>query len=60
MIAAIILHPAKGTGLGGVGGPAQIFGSQKGAEKGLNQITAGIGVIWAIAAILLAMPNFAP
>jgi len=59
LVTAIVLHPAKGTGLGSIGGAAQLFGSQKGAEKGLNQVTSAIGIIWAITAILLAMPGFA-
>lgn len=51
---AIILHPAKGMGLGGIGSPAQVFGSQKGAEAGLNKITAFIAILWALVAILLS------
>ena len=56
MIAAILVHPAKGMGLGSMGGSAQIFGSQKGAESGLNKITAGLAILWAIVAILLSSP----
>lgn len=53
LITAVILHPAKGMGLGGIGSPAQLFGSQKGAEEGLNKITAIIVSVWALTAILL-------
>lgn len=54
LIVAVILHPAKGAGLGSVGGSAQIFGSQKGAETGLNRITAVIAILWAVVAVLLS------
>lgn len=56
LIAAILVHPAKGMGLGSMGGTAQIFGSQKGAESGLNKITGGLAVLWALVAILLSSP----
>ena len=56
LVTAIILHPAKGMGLGGIGSPAQLFGSQKGAETGLNKLTGGIAVAWALVAILLSSP----
>jgi preprotein translocase subunit SecG len=56
LIAAVLVHPAKGMGLGSMGGSAQIFGSQKGAESGLNKITAGLAILWAIVAILLSSP----
>lgn len=54
LITAVILHPAKGMGMGGIGSPAQVFGSQKGAESGLNRITAVIAILWALVAILLS------
>lgn len=54
LIVTVILHPAKGGGLGSMGGSAQIFGSQKGAEAGLNRITATIAFLWAVSAILLS------
>lgn len=54
MIVAILIHPAKGMGLGSMGGSAQLFGSQKGAESGLNKITGFIVALWAIVAILRA------
>jgi len=54
LVAAVVLHPAKGMGLGGIGSPAQIFGSQKGAESGLNKITAVIVIVWAVVSVLLS------
>ena len=57
MILAVILHPAKGEGFGGLGGaPAQLFGSQRGAESGLNTITVGLAIVWALCSVLLASP----
>jgi protein translocase SecG subunit len=53
LILSILLHPAKTMGMGGIGSPSEIFGSQKGAEEGLNRITIIIGVIWGITAVLL-------
>lgn len=58
LVVSILLHPAKGEGLAGIGGPAKVFGSQKGAETGLNRITTGIGILWALSSVLLALPHF--
>ena len=44
-------------GMGGMGSPSEIFGSQKGAEDGLNKITAAIAVIWALSALLMSHPS---
>jgi protein translocase SecG subunit len=54
LILSILLHPAKTMGMGGMGSPSEIFGSQKGAEEGLNRITIIIAVIWSVCAILLS------
>ncbi len=56
LILSILLHPAK-TGMTGLGSPSEIFGSQKGAEDGLNRITAVVAVIWGLSAILLSVPS---
>ena len=55
LIVAILLHSAKGEGLAGIGGSAQLFGSQKGVEAGLNRATAIIGASWFAVAIILAL-----
>ena len=52
LIAAVLIHPAKGAGLGSMGGSAEVFGSQKGAETGLNRITGVIAFLWALSALL--------
>jgi preprotein translocase subunit SecG len=40
LIIAILLHSAKGEGLGSIGGSARLFRSQKGLESGLNTLTS--------------------
>ncbi|NQT29245.1 MAG: preprotein translocase subunit SecG [Candidatus Saganbacteria bacterium] len=49
LIVSVLLHTAKGEGLGGIGGSAKLFGSPKGMEKGLDRIT------WACAIGFLAI-----
>lgn len=51
LILSVLLHPAKTMGMGST----EIFGSQKGAEDGLNRLTAIVASIWAINAIVLSM-----
>ena len=43
----ILLHAAKGEGLGGIGGSASLFSGPSQAEAGLDKIT------WAIAATFI-------
>lgn len=57
LILSVLLHPAKTMGMGGLGSPSEIFGSQKGAEDGLNRLTAIIATIWGLAAVLLSVPS---
>ena len=40
LVLAVMLHSAKGEGIGAIGGQAKIFGSQKGVEAGLNRFAA--------------------
>jgi preprotein translocase subunit SecG len=42
LIALVMIHSPKGDGIGGIGGAAQLFTSQRGAEAGLNKLTAWI------------------
>ena len=61
LVTAVILHPAKAMGMGSIGAQAQMFGSQKGAESGLNKITAIIAVVWALISVILSanlVPDF--
>jgi len=55
LIAAILLHSAKGEGLGGIGGQARIFGSQKGLEEGLDKITYACAGIFLVVSFFLTI-----
>lgn len=55
LIAAVLLHAAKGEGLGGIGGTARIFGTPKGLEEGLDRITWGLAIAFLIISVLLAI-----
>ncbi|MCP4050319.1 MAG: preprotein translocase subunit SecG [bacterium] len=55
LIIAVLLHSAKGEGLSGIGGQANIFNSQKGLEAGLNKATWTLAAIFMICAILLSI-----
>jgi preprotein translocase subunit SecG len=55
LIVTVLLHSAKGEGLGGIGGTARIFGTQKGLEEGLNKLTTGCAVAFLAISILLGM-----
>lgn len=39
MIVLVLLHSPKGDGLGAIGGAAQVFSSQKGADSALTNMT---------------------
>ena len=55
LIVAVLLHTAKGEGLGGIGGSAKLFGTPKGLEEGLDRITWGLAVIFLSISVLLAV-----
>lgn len=55
LIAAILLHMAKGEGLGGIGGTARLFGTPKGLEEGLDRITTGCAVAFITISIILSL-----
>jgi preprotein translocase subunit SecG len=53
LIVLVLIHSPKGEGIGGIGGAAQIFSSQKGAEAALNKITAYVaGVFYVVSFVL--------
>jgi len=54
-VVLVLLHAAKGEGLGGIGGQARIFGSQKGLEEGLDKITATCAVLFILVSIILSL-----
>ena len=55
LIGAVLLHTAKGEGLGGIGGNAKLFGTQKGLEEGLNKITSILAFLFIVISIILAL-----
>ncbi|MFH1387246.1 MAG: preprotein translocase subunit SecG [bacterium] len=55
LIVAVLLHAAKGEGLGGIGGSAKIFGTPKGMEEGLDKITWGLAITFLTISVLLAI-----
>ncbi|NBV42424.1 preprotein translocase subunit SecG [bacterium] len=54
LVVAVLLHSAKGEGLGGIGGSARLFSSQKGLEAGLNRVTAVLAGVFMVSALLLS------
>jgi preprotein translocase subunit SecG len=48
LIGLVLIHSPKGDGIGGIGGAAQLFSSQRGAEAGLTKVTA-----WVVALFFL-------
>jgi len=55
LIISVLLHTAKGEGLGGIGGSARLFGSPKGLEQGLDRITWSLAIIFLAVSFLLAI-----
>jgi len=55
LIIAVLMHTAKGEGLGGIGGAARIFGTPKGMERGLDRITWACAITFLAVSILLAI-----
>jgi len=53
LIVLILLHSPKGDGIAGIGNAAQMFSSQKSAEKGLNKLTAIVASVFLICTFLL-------
>ena len=53
LIVLVLLHSPKGDGIAGIGNAAQMFSSQKSAEKGLNKLTAIVTAIFIISIFLL-------
>ena len=53
LIILILLHSPKGDGIAGIGNAAQMFSSQKSAEKGLNKLTAIVAGVFVVCVFLL-------
>lgn len=55
LVVAVLLHSAKGEGLGGIGGSARLFGTPKGMEEGLDKITWSLAIAFMAISLLLAI-----
>lgn len=55
LVIAVLLHSAKGEGLGGIGGSARLFGTPKGMEESLDRITWGLAIVFMAVSVLLAI-----
>ncbi len=53
LIVLILMHSPKGDGIAGIGNAAQVFSSQKSAEKGLNKLTGIVAVVFIVCVFLL-------
>lgn len=55
LVIMVLLHSAKGEGLGGIGGSARLFGTPKGLEEGLDRITWGCAIVFLAVSLFLAI-----
>jgi len=53
LMVLILMHSPKGDGIAGIGSAAQMFTSQKSAEKGLNKLTAIVAGVFVVCVFLL-------
>lgn len=53
LIILVLMHSPKGDGIAGIGNAAQMFASQKSAEKGLNKLTAIVAAVFIVCVFLL-------
>lgn len=53
LIVLILMHSPKGDGIAGIGNAAQVFSSQKSAEKGLNKLTGIVAAVFIVCVFLL-------
>ena len=55
LVATVLLHTAKGEGLGGIGGQAYLFRRGKGLESGLNRATTIFAALFLLMAGILGV-----
>ncbi len=58
LIMLVLLHSPKGDGLGAIGGAANLFSSQKSAEKGLNRVTYVLSAIFLVCSFITGFHLF--
>ena len=54
LIVLVLMHSPKGDGIAGIGNAAQVFSSQKSAEKGLNKLTYIVSAVFIVCLFLLS------
>lgn len=52
LILLVLLHSPKGDGIGAISGAANLFSSQKSAEKGLNHVTYVLSIIFLVCSFI--------
>ncbi len=55
LIGAVLLHSAKGEGLGAIGSQARVFGTQKGLEDGLDKITMVLSITFMVLSAIIGI-----
>ena len=53
LIVLVLIHSPKGDGMAMLGGAAQLFSSQKGAERNLNKLTTIIAVLFLVVSFII-------
>ena len=53
LIVLVLMHSPKGDGIAGIGSAAQMFTSQKSAEKGLNKLTGIVALVFVVCVFIL-------
>ena len=53
LIVLVLMHSPKGDGIAGIGSAAQMFSSQKSAEKGLNKLTGIVALVFVVCVFIL-------
>ena len=53
VIVLVLMHSPKGDGIAGIGNAAQMFTSQKSAEKGLNKLTGIVALVFVVCVFIL-------
>ncbi len=58
LIILVLLHSPKGDGMGAIGGAANLFSSQKSAEKGLNKLTMYVAIVFLVTTMITGFHMF--
>lgn len=55
LVLLVLIHSPKGDGLGAIGSASHLFSSQKGAEAGLNKLTAYTSAVFMGVSLILGL-----